>query len=571
MRSTAWAVLFTCAACGSRSTDEAADSSTVTSCSAPTIRAPTEGEATRTTVMLSVTAPSCIIAIKCYVNGDPTPVASSNTNALSASVGVPAGKDQVECNGWNSSGAVYKSSTISFVAAALAPDAGVAPDAGSMPPPDAGTIAFDIAIASLMAHNTSANPAYDQAHFPANFGTSTWISQSGATMSVDPSKQDLSLNPVTPAHVSNVDVHTLIPSRPDLRWFAHATPWFRAGGGGGHQDIGLNNDSPAYVASMLADMKRRGFDGVVINWYGQASYENAVTLLIQQALAADPNNKFTYVLMFDKGIPNLSQSTLETELRYCQSQFFGDRNYELEGSKPIVMFFGVEAAIGGTAMAAAKALTGGNMVWVTEGPSSLSNAWVDQCFDWTHDYHDGPSSTDPYNLSGVAGFYGSVSGSSKKAFGSMVAGFNGMLTNSVAWSKGKYLPRGDGACVVEWAKKIDAVIPRNVTRMQWATWSDWQEGTQIETGVENNATVRAQVGSGVLSWTVSAGTGDESTIDHYEAYATVDGVNGALLGTTRAHSLGLNLPSGPTYQLLVKAVGKPNIRDHMSATVSYTP
>jgi hypothetical protein len=34
---------------------------------------------------------------------------------------------------------------------------------------------------------------------------------------------------------------------PELRWFAHITPWFRAGGGGGHVDIGLQYDSDAYV------------------------------------------------------------------------------------------------------------------------------------------------------------------------------------------------------------------------------------------------------------------------------------------------------------------------------------
>jgi len=31
--------------------------------------------------------------------------------------------------------------------------------------------------------------------------------------------------------------HSLIPSRPDLRWFAHATPWF---GGGSHINIGFD-------------------------------------------------------------------------------------------------------------------------------------------------------------------------------------------------------------------------------------------------------------------------------------------------------------------------------------------
>ena len=44
-------------------------------------------------------------------------------------------------------------------------------------------------------------------------------------MAVDPTKMDESVDPITPGHVSHTDVHTLIPSRPDLRWFANGTCW----------------------------------------------------------------------------------------------------------------------------------------------------------------------------------------------------------------------------------------------------------------------------------------------------------------------------------------------------------
>src|ERR1039457_750569 len=120
---------------------------------------------------------------------------------------------------------------------------------------------FNVTLASLTNHNTSAYAAYNQANFAANFGTSTWVNQNGTTNAVDPTKMDESLNPITPGHVSKTDVHTLIPSRPDLRWFAHATPWF---GSGSHINIGLNNNTAPYVAAMITDMKNRGFNGVVI-------------------------------------------------------------------------------------------------------------------------------------------------------------------------------------------------------------------------------------------------------------------------------------------------------------------
>jgi hypothetical protein len=83
---------------------------------------------------------------------------------------------------------------------------------------------FNVTLASLTNHNTSAYAAYNQANFAANFGTTTWVNQNGTTMAVDPTQMDESLNPITPGHVSKADVHMLIPSRPGLRWFAHATP-----------------------------------------------------------------------------------------------------------------------------------------------------------------------------------------------------------------------------------------------------------------------------------------------------------------------------------------------------------
>src|ERR1035441_4341496 len=126
---------------------------------------------------------------------------------------------------------------------------------------------FNVTLGSLTNHNTSAYAAYNQANFAANFGTTTWINQNGTTMAADPTQMDESLNPITPGHVSKTDVHMLIPSRPDLRWFANGTCWF---GGGSHISIGLNNNTTSYAAAMITDMKNRGFNGVVIDWEGRA-------------------------------------------------------------------------------------------------------------------------------------------------------------------------------------------------------------------------------------------------------------------------------------------------------------
>jgi Concanavalin A-like lectin/glucanases superfamily/Domain of unknown function (DUF2341) len=431
---------------------------------------------------------------------------------------------------------------------------------------------FNVTLASLTNHNTSAYPAYNEANFSANFGTTTWVNQNGTTMPVDPTLWDESLNPVTPAHVSKMDVHTLIPSRPDLRWFAHATPWF---GSSSHINIGLNYDTTSYVASMVTDMKNRGFNGVIIDWYGRGSYEDSVALLIQSYLDSVTTNNFNFIIMMDSGVAGgTSLTNLQAQIEYCQSQYFTDPNYEhepLTNGTPILMFFNVRNTIGQGNMNALKAITGGRMVWVEQGTSYLSESWENECFEWTDEYDTGVNPNDPFNLTAVTNDYPAIHSSGKEAFGGMCSHFDGTLTKSVSWSLGKYLPSSNGLCEVERAAVINTAIPTNITRMQWATWSDWEEGTEVEAGMENLFSLTAQITPpNLLSWTIASG--DERTIDHYEIYASADGVNAAFLGSAPSgvHQMdlsGAGLPGG-SYQLYVDAVGKPCIRDHMSPPVS---
>jgi hypothetical protein len=142
----------------------------------------------------------------------------------------------------------------------------------------------------------------------------------------------------------------------------------------------------------------------------------------------------------------------------------------------------------------------------------------------------------------------------------------------VAWSEGKYLPCSNGLCEVVRAATINSVIPTNMTRMQWATWSDWEEGTEIEGGIENAYALATQMNNtNVLAWTITSG--DERTIDHYDIYAVTNGGNAAFLasvpsGIHQTNVAPLGLTTG-SYQLYVNAVGKPCIRDHLSTPVSY--
>jgi len=86
------------------------------SCSAPTITDPTMNEVVGPAIDIQASAPSCIVAMKAYLDGAPTAVASVNGDAFPNPtwVSVSTGTHALVVNGWDAQGNVYASSTVSF-------------------------------------------------------------------------------------------------------------------------------------------------------------------------------------------------------------------------------------------------------------------------------------------------------------------------------------------------------------------------------------------------------------------------------------------------------------------------
>lgn len=113
------------------------------------------------------------------------------------------------------------------------------------------------------------------------------------------------------------------------------------------------------------------------------------------------------------------------------------------------------------------------------------------------------------------------------------------------------------------------------------TWDDYEEGTEIETGIDNCLTVTASSGSGsddLLTWGMNPQdphaetTTPPSTVDHFTVYSSTDGQNLTLYQDNMpCCALDLlpvdSLPNG-TYQFFVKAVGKSSIQNRLSSGVN---
>jgi hypothetical protein len=112
---------------------------------------------------------------------------------------------------------------------------------------------------------------------------------------------------------------------------------------------------------------------------------------------------------------------------------------------------------------------------------------------------------------------------------------------------------------------------RQLAAYQLVTWNDYEEGTEIESGIDNCLSINAAVTGNVASWAV---TGNENTLDHYTVFISSDGQNLMSLGdyTTSTHNVDLSTFgfNAGTYKVYVKAVGKPSIVNHMSAALSYS-
>ena len=135
----------------------------------------------------------------------------------------------------------------------------------------------------------------------------------------------------------------------------------------------------------------------------------------------------------------------------------------------------------------------------------------------------------------------------------------------------------DQRCGQTWLQtfsKINSLYnsTNQLAAMQLVTWNDYEEGTEIESGIDNCVGVSAAMAGNSLQWKI---TGSENTIDHYRVYVSSDGQNlmplaDQTVGTYALDLCGYSLAAG-NYKLFVQAIGKPNLKNQISAPVPYAP
>jgi hypothetical protein len=363
--------------------------------------------------------------------------------------------------------------------------------------------------------------------------------------------------------VSKVDIHTLLYPGATTKVYAHLLLWF---GGSNHMNVGYNSSDAKQIHRQISDMISRGIDGVIVDWYGPNNSIDQATKLVMTEAEAHPG--FTFAIMVDQGAIKWNscsgcppQQALISQLQYVEQTYFSSRAYMTLAGRPVVTNFNIDLSY--------------SINWNDISDSlSTKPAFLFQNNDgFTHVLSEGSYSwvmptTADYGIGYLKSFYhAGMAIENEQTVGATYKGFNDTLA---PWGSSRIMGQQCGQTWLQTFSKINGLYNsgQQLSALQLVTWNDYEEGTEIESGISNCLSVSASTAGNSLRWTVK---GNENTVDHYVAFVSTDGKNLMPLGQAYPGAGSLNLcgysiPNG-SYFFYLQAVGKPSITNQMSSAV----
>lgn len=378
------------------------------------------------------------------------------------------------------------------------------------------------------------------------------------------------------SNISKVPTRSLLYPGSTAKLYAHLLPWF---GFGDHMNVGYVSSDALQIQRQVNDMISRGLDGAVIDWYGRGessahflSYDKATQGFMHES---ELHAGFNFAIMHDAGALKTCAATLGCDvtqtliddLNYANVSYASSAAYLRSGGRPVIYFFGHEAyAIDWTRVRAGVA---GNPMFIFRNGNGFTAAQTSGAFSWVAP--ETVSATNLMALTYLDNYYKTaLSFPAEYSSGSGYKGFNDTLA---AWGTGRIIGQ---QCGQTWLQSLaDAgkhySAAQQMLGIQLVTWNDYEEGSEIETGIDNCVSVTAAVAGTTVSWSI---TGQVNTVDHFSVFISQDGENLMWLAdaATTVASLNLaqfNLNAG-NYIAYLKAVGKPSLTNKMSAGVQLT-
>lgn len=391
--------------------------------------------------------------------------------------------------------------------------------------------------------------------------TTTLQKETGNNTAAPDSISILTANHAPLGNVSKVPIRSLLYTSASTKVYAALMGWF---GKGSHIAVGYDSRNAAQVRKQLEDMKSRGIDGAILAWYGKNSYENATALALKAQ--AEAMSGFDFALMIDQGTLQWDSMGLSptdaliAHLNYMADTYYPSPVYMKAGGRPVVFEFALEMYT--IDWARVRSSIRGNPLIIFRNPNGWTRPLSDGAYSWEPEKSD---------LSYLDYFYSqSKIYPLQQTVGSLSPSFNDSLAT---WTANRY---ADGQCGQLWLSKAATIAKywstvRQLPFVQIATWNDYEEGSTIESGIDNCLSVSAQAEGSTLRWSLS-GNGNETTVNHYEVYASKNGTDLMHLGSLPAGAREVDvasyqIPAG-AYSAYIKAVGKPSILNQMSNSAS---
>jgi hypothetical protein len=379
-----------------------------------------------------------------------------------------------------------------------------------------------------------------------------------------------------------------------------------------HIIVGYDQNDPAQIARQVNRMLAAGGYSILLNWYGNRDPKQARNLTNSNAIANYLTGCFTTTcplrmgMMIDKGAfsaacpkgPRNQKKCIITELEalfdYIDANYANKSWYLKRGSKNVVAFFIHEAEWKDTDW------NGNNGVWATvkaytNGYATPFEYWFEDegaAACWKHVAGDGcyafmnPPRWDVVKQLQITegadyypGFYHQAKAHpAMAALGMLKAGFD---DNNASWGTNRVSARRCGQEFLDTAGIINSNYSRS-TQLEFVgiMLNDYEEGTAVESGIDNCLTVSASIVGNALRWTINRTDATFATIatvnrlkiyfsDPVSAafYTALDNIPPSLTGTQVLTSI---VPPG-NWKIWVQIVGQPLMMNHLSASgISYS-
>lgn len=395
--------------------------------------------------------------------------------------------------------------------------------------------------------------------------STTLQAQTSNNTSTADSFRTLSDNDEGATNISKEDLHSLLYPGTKTQIYAELQPWF---GDPRHMEVGYISWDPAQVEKQLLDMQSRGVTGVIIDWYGPADPTEATTRAWLNAVNNHPG--FKIIIMIDKGAIELSpcpgcnpQQTLVYLTNYVLENYAKSPAYATLDGKPIITQFDLDLHYN-LDWNAVQAQTSSDIAWIFENSNGFSHAITSGSWSWVN-------ISENFGFDYLNQFYNTAQQYPQEmTWGGTYKGFNDTLAS---WGENRIINQQCGETWLQTFKLLNSYYssPQQLPILQLITWNDYEEGTEIESGIDNCLSISANASGSNLQWTIN---GNEDTVSQYVVYLSTDGENLLALTSLPVGSRSLNvaanhLASG-SYTAYVQAVGQATIKNQMSQAVQLT-